>query len=255
MDMTTESIGADEISYRRPFSLAREMFALGDVIRFSIWWTIIFSLYLGATVVLYLAGLRDWSEDLFYGLLVVGTIIWLFGALSVRGLLKSTRTLRTWRESYLSYAHAASFEMSLREDGDVLRDVVRRLALVFPEVDDALQEDPESVEYNAEIEGKKATHTFDAMVHTATAIAFVKFYAGRPNPVARSEVQDLLHDVRDVVVKQDSDALDILALSESGFTDDARSFVIDKENCVKAGFDRTYIRLVAVSGEGYTVVG
>ena len=253
MDMSTESTGIDEMSHRRPFSLAREMFALGDTIRFSIWWTIVFSLYLGAMVILYLAGLHNWSEDLFFGLLILGAIIWLLGALSIRGLLKTTRTLRTWRESYLSYAHVAAFEMSLREEGDLLPDVVTRLALVFPEIDDALREDPESVEYNGEIEGKKSTHTFDAMVHTVTAIAFVRYYAHRSNPVEESEVQNLLDDVRDVVAKQDSDALDIVAVSESGFTEDARRFVIDKDNCVKAGFDRTCVRLVAVRGEGYTV--
>jgi hypothetical protein len=254
IEMSIESTGTNEESIRSPFSIAREMFALGDMIRFSIWWTSIFSLYLGATVVLYLAGLRNWSEDLFYGILTVGTIIWLAGALSIRGLLRSTRTLRAWRESYLSYAHVAAFEMSLREEGDLLTDVVRRLALVFPEIDDALREDPENAEYNGRIEGKKADHAFDAMVHTNTSIAFVRLYAGRPTPVEASEVKDLLDSVRDVAAKQDSDALDVVAVSESGFADEARRFAANRDNRVKVGFDTTRICLIASSQSGYSIV-
>lgn len=253
IDVCAGSASTNEELLGRPFSLAREMFALGDVIRFSIWWTVIFSLYLGATVVLFIAGLHDWSEDLFYAILTVGAIIWLLGALSIRGLLRSIHILRAWRESYLSYAHVAAFEMSFREEGDPVKDVVKRLALVFPEIDDALREDPGNVEYDGEIKGKNATHGFAAIVHTKTATAFVRLYADRHNAVEVSEIQSLLDSVRDVVAKQDSDALDIVAVSESGFTDDARRFVTNKDNSVRVGFDRTRIRLVAMRGDGYTV--
>ena len=238
------------------YSLAREIFSIIDTLRFSLWWSIALWLITGIAAILYGAGVFEGMGYPAYAFWGAVLIIWILGPVSMKRMKRADRILKKWEGKYLAYSHIMSFELSPRENQDLAHDVVRILSEIRPIKPgmEMLEGSPYDVEYSAEIEGKRGSYQFDALMFAPLdMVGFVRIFGDQSRKTGIEDIKTLAQQVEDVIDKQNMDILEVVAVSRAGFTEEAVKYASSNENRIGSKLNMESVNLIHATPEGYSI--
>jgi hypothetical protein len=238
------------------FSLARTIFSVIDVLRFSLWWGIALWAITGIAAVAYLTGVFDNEGYLAAVFWVASFVIWILGPLFMIQMRNADRILKKWEGNYLAYSHIMSFELSPMENQDLAHDVVRILSEIRPikPGSEMLEDSPYDVEYASKIEGKKGSYQFDALLFAPTdAIGFIRIFGDQSRKTGIEDIRTLAEQVDDVIKKQKNDILEVVAVSRAGFSEEAIKYASSSQNWIKSKPNLEAVNLIHATPEGYSI--
>lgn len=238
------------------YSLTREIFSILDVIRFSLWWSIALWAITGMAAILYATGALDSGSFLASVFWFAVFIIWILGPISLLRMRGADRILRKWEGKYLAYSHIMSFELSSIQNADLTHDVVRVLSEIRPikPGSEMWEDEPYDVEYSAKIEGRRGSHEFDALMTAPSGeIGFVRIFGDEEKKTGIEEVRAFAEQVDDVIKKQKTDILEIVAVSRAGFTEEAVKYASSSGNWIGAKPHLEAVNLIHATPDGYSI--
>lgn len=239
------------------YALTKRIFSVVDVLRFSLWWGIALWAFTGIAAILSLVGVLDGQSFLVGILWAVGLVIWIFGPFMLFQMRAADKVLKDWKGNYLAYSHIVSFELSPKEDQDLAHDVVRLLTeirAIKPGPIENLGKKPRyEAEYSAEIDGKRGTYKFDALLFTPVEIGFVRVYPDPSRKVGVEDIKTIAEQVGDVIKRQKMDILEVVAVSRAGFTEEAVKHASSSENWIGSEPNRDAVNLIHATPDGYSI--
>ena len=246
----SSTVGADS------YSLAREIFSIIDVLRFSLWWGIALWVITGMAAILYTSGVFNDESYLALVFWVAGFVIWILGPLFMRQMKRADRILKKWEGKYLAYSHIMSFELSPMENQDLAHDVVRILSEIRPIKPgmEMLEDSPYDVEYSSKIEGKRGSYQFDALLFAPLdVVGFVRVFGDQSRKTGIEDVKTLAEQVDDVIKKQKKNILEVVAVSRAGFTEEAVKYASSSENWIGSKPNLEAVNLIHATPDGYSI--
>jgi fibronectin type 3 domain-containing protein len=236
------------------FSLAKRIFSVIHILRFSLWWGIALWAITGIAAILYTTGFFD-NESYLAGVFWLAVfVIWIVGPFMMIQMRYASKVLKDWEGNYLAYSHIMSFELSPKEDQDLTRDIVRNLTemrAIKPGPPERFGRTPTyDVEYSSKIEGKKGLYEFDALI-LSDEMGFVRVFKDQDRKTGIEDIKTLAEQVNDVVKEQNADILEVVAVSKAGFTEEAVKYASSKENWI--GPNRDAVNLIHATPEGYAI--
>ncbi|MGD0056359.1 MAG: hypothetical protein ABSB83_00695 [Methanomassiliicoccales archaeon] len=246
---STESMEQDQTE---ALELAKKVFDVVDTFRFTLWWVMIM-VGLAIIYAAFLAfGGSHWSY--FYEIFILTFIVMIVLAIfSGRRIIRAAQALKDWNERYVSYAFLTVFEFSPRSKDSLLDDVVWKLRRIFPSIDRAVNKNPEIVDFDHSIKGKKGTYTFDAVINMRDSLVLIELVRNKTEMVNAEYVRTFMENLSKLVKDAGSNLFEVLLISDVGFADDALNYVADEEHWVSLESGWIAPTLIKTTQSGYQI--
>lgn len=212
-----------------PFFLLRNLYEISYTLRVCLYLVMITTISVISVVILWILGILA-NETGFIFILFYSALLWGLGLGISPRILKAIRTLRELDDRYLEYAYINVFELTPSITNDVIEDVIQKVAVIYPRVDAAIKKKPTRIERNANVPGKNSQHEFDVKINLPDDEAIFVRYFKESREVNSDDLKKLSFDVQDVMKKEKNAIIDIIGISEVGFSEDAMDYISNKDN-------------------------
>jgi len=233
--------------------LAKKVFEVVDIFRITLILVFVLVLWAFVYLVLLVSGALNWSDirTIMYGFLMAFFVVM---AIMLPSVFEGLRALRGWGKKYLSYAFLTVFEFAPRTKANVSEEVVEKLRRIYPSIDKKLKKDPEAVDYETTIEGKKGRKfKFDVIITLPSELVVVEIDQSG-SKVTEQEVMKFMENLSQVSRDTDLEILQGIIVSDSGFTEEAVDYVSLRTNWIKtAGPGKLSPTLLKVTESGYQI--
>lgn len=233
------------------FALSKKVFELIDFIRAFLWFMLFTISWVFAYLLFYGAG---WLENsTLRGIMIfLAVVITSLGLLTFRKSLNALGTLKNWKERYLITGYLTQFEFIPRKGDNIIKDVIQRLAQIYPEIEKSMENDPEIVELNAKVDGKESKYSFDGLLYLRNELFFIEQH--NDGKMKLTDLQTLFGKIFDVMKHNKYDFSSLIIVSKEGFEDATIPYIEIKKNTLRGSQSIDFVALIRVIENGYQIV-
>lgn len=215
--------------------LAKKVFEVADIFRYTLVLVLILIIWAFAYLTVFVLGLLD-TTGVYPAMVGILIVITIFAVVKLRDIVDGLRALKDWEEKYEAFAFLNVFEFAPRTGvHDSISEVVEKLRMIYPRVDDVLSDEPGAVHMGYAAKGKRGrSYKFDAAIDLGDSYVVMEF----PNAGDAVGLDYMKEEFRKVsgLAKDTNDGLfEWLIISREGFTDDAIDYVDDEDHWLDDG--------------------